>query len=167
MLKFWRSKTMKRNLKFIPLYIAALLVLATAGCATKDNKATNNSAAAEAADLLYQATVSPNEQYAESDTDIVYYTVEIYQNEENDIIVDADSNSEFFDRMQYVIPCDEKISEADVQVEWTTLMGNPKPEKDDQLAVAQVTISENGEIISQRKINFAGKAIEVIADAGN
>lgn len=60
--------------------------------------------------------------------------------------------------MQYVIPCDEKISEADIQVEWTTLMGNPKPEKDDQLAVAQVTISENGEIISQRKINFAGKA---------
>ena len=57
-----------------------------------------------------------------------------------------------------MIPCDEKISEADIQVEWTTLMGNPKPAKDDQLAVAQVTISENGEIISQRKINFARKA---------
>ena len=149
---------MKRNLKFIPLYIAALLALATAGCAAKDNKATNNSADAEAADLLYQATVSPNEQYTESDADVVYYTVEIYQNEENGIIVSADSNSEFFDRMQYVIPCDEKISEADIQVEWTTLMGNPKPVKDDQLAVAQVTISENGEIISQRKINFARKA---------
>ena len=149
---------MKRNLKFIPLYIAALLALATAGCAAKDNKATNNSADAEAADLLYQATVSPNEQYAESDADIVYYTVEIYQNKENDIVVNADSNSAFFDSMQYVIPCDEKISEADIQVEWTTLMGNPKPAKDDQLAVAQVTISENGEIISQRKINFARKA---------
>ena len=144
-----------------------MLALATAGCATKENKATNNSATAEAADLLYQVTVSPNEQYAESDADVVYYTVEIYQNEENDIIVNADSNSEFFDRMQYVIPCDEKISEADIQVEWTTIMGNPKPEKDDQLAVAQVTISENGEIISQRKINFARKAMEVIADAGN
>ena len=149
---------MKRNLKLISLYIAALLVLATVGCATKENKETNNSAAAETADLLYQATVSPNEQYTESDADVVYYTVEIYQNEENDIIVSADSNSEFFDSMQYVIPCDEKISEADIQVEWTTLMGNPKPVKDDQLAVAQVTISENGEIISQRKINFARKA---------
>ena len=149
---------MKRNLKFIPLYIAALLALATAGCAAKDNKATNNSADAEAADLLYQATVSPNEQYTESDADVVYYTVEIYQNKENDIVVNADSNSAFFDSMQYVIPCDEKISEADIQVEWTTLMGNPKPAKDDQLAVAQVTISENGEIISQRKINFARKA---------
>ena len=158
---------MKRNLKLISLYIAALLVLATVGCATKENKETNNTAATEAADLLYQATVSPNEQYTESDADVVYYTVEIYQNEENDIIVSADSNSEFFDSMQYVIPCDEKISEADIQVEWTTLMGNPKPAKDDQLAVAQVTISENGEIISQRKINLARKAIEVIADAGN
>lgn len=158
---------MKRNLKLISLYIAALLVLATVGCATKENKETNNSAAAETADLLYRATVSPNEQYTESDADVVYYTVEVYQNEENDIVVNADSNSAFFDSMQYVIPCDEKISEADIQVEWTTLMGNPKPAKDDQLAVAQVTISENGEIISQRKINFAGKAIEVIADAGN
>ena len=155
---------MKRNLKLISLYIAALLVLATVGCATKENKETNNSAAAETADLLYQATVSPNEQYAESDEDVVYYTVEVYQNEENDIIVSADSNSEFFDRMQYVILCDKKILEADIQVEWMTLMGNPKPAK---LAVAQVTISENGEIISQRKINFARKAIEVIADAGN
>ena len=156
---------MKRNLKLISLYIAALLVLATVGCATKENKETNNSAAAETADLLYQATVSPNEQYAESDEDVVYYTVEVYQNEENDIIVSADSNSEFFDRMQYVILCNQKILEADIQVEWTTLMGNPKPAKDDQLAVAQVTISENGEIISQRKINFAGKAIEVNAKA--
>lgn len=69
--------------------------------------------------------------------------------------------------MQYVILCDKKILEADIQVEWTTLMGNPKPAKNDQLAVAQVTISEDGEIISQRKINFARKAIEVIADAGN
>ena len=86
---------MKRKLKFILLYIATLLALATAGCATKENKATNNSATAEAADLLYQVTVSPNEQYAESDADVVYYTVEIYQNEENDIIVNADSNSEF------------------------------------------------------------------------
>lgn len=73
---------MKRNLKLISLYIAALLVLATVGCATKENKETNNSAAAETADLLYQATVSPNEQYAESDEDVVYYTVEVYQNEE-------------------------------------------------------------------------------------
>ena len=67
--------------------------------------------------------------------------------------------------MQYVILCNKKILEADIQVEWTTLMGNPKPAKDDQLAVAQVTISENGEIISQRKINFARKAIEVLAKA--
>lgn len=65
---------MKRNLKLISLYIAALLVLATVGCATKENKETNNSAAAEAADLLYQATVSPNEQYTESDVQTSYTT---------------------------------------------------------------------------------------------
>jgi hypothetical protein len=46
-------------------------------------------------------------------------------------------------------------------------MGNPEPTKDDQLAIAQVSISENGEIISQRKINFFKKGIEIIIDTIN
>jgi hypothetical protein len=69
--------------------------------------------------------------------------------------------------MQYVLEFDKKISETDIDVEWTTIMGNPEPTKDDQLAIAQVSISENGEIISQRKINFFKKGIEIIIDTIN
>jgi hypothetical protein len=69
--------------------------------------------------------------------------------------------------MQYVIEFDKKISETDIDVEWTTIMGNPEPTKDDQLAIAQVSISANGEIISQRKINFFKKGIEIIIDTIN
>jgi hypothetical protein len=69
--------------------------------------------------------------------------------------------------MQYVLEFDKTISETDIDVEWTTIMGNPEPTKDDQLAIAQVSISENGEIISQRKINFFKKGIEIIIDTIN
>ena len=62
---------------------------------------------------------------------------------------------------------DKEISEKNVDVEWTTAMGNPVPNKNDQLVIAQISISENGEIISQRKINFFKKGIEIIVDTIN
>ena len=34
------------------------------------------------------------------------------------------------------------------------LMGNPISTKDDQLGIAYVSISENGELVSKRKISF-------------
>ena len=34
-------------------------------------------------------------------------------------------------------------------------MGNPEASADDQLAIAQVSISKNGKVFSERKINFA------------
>ena len=48
---------------------------------------------------------------------------------------------------------------------WTTLMGSDKASKEDQLSVATVTISQDGQELSQRKINFANSAIEIVVDA--
>jgi hypothetical protein len=145
----------------------ALLVLFMFGCSTKETNEEGNFVSYEDAKLLFQETVSPNKEYVETDDEIVYYTVEIYQNGDNSIVVNADSNAVFFDKMQYVLEFDKTISETDIDVEWTTIMGNPEPTKDDQLAIAQVSISENGEIISQRKINFFKKGIEIIIDTIN
>ena len=47
-------------------------------------------------------------------------------------------------------------------IEWTTVMGKPNPTEDDQLSIAYVSISENGEVFSKRKISFANRAIEII-----
>lgn len=44
-------------------------------------------------------------------------------------------------------------------------MGNPTPTKEDLLAIAYVSISEDGEVISKRKISFINKAIEILEDA--
>lgn len=55
--------------------------------------------------------------------------------------------------------------EEDIDIEWTTIMGNPTPTKEDLLAIAYVSISEDGKVISKRKISFINKAIEIIEDA--
>ena len=59
------------------------------------------------------------------------------------------------------------ITKEDIDIEWTTLMGNPISTKDDQLGIAYVSISENGELVSKRKISFINGAIEIIEDTLN
>ncbi len=43
-------------------------------------------------------------------------------------------------------------------------MGNPVPSEDDQLAIAQITISQNSDMISQRKISFVNGAMNIIEE---
>jgi len=99
--------------------------------------------------------------------DIVNYTVEVYQDKDNAILVNSKSNSEFFKPLQYELELDTSITKEDIEIEWTTLMGNPISTKDDQLGIAYVSISENGELVSKRKISFINGAIEIIEDTLN
>ena len=46
-------------------------------------------------------------------------------------------------------------------------MGDSNYTKENQIAVAIVTLSHNGEIFSQRKISFVSNAIDIIVDAVN
>lgn len=62
---------------------------------------------------------------------------------------------------------DQEITESDIAIEWTTLMGNPKATEQEQIAIAYVSISENGQVFSERKISFGNKAIEIIRDTIN
>ena len=43
-------------------------------------------------------------------------------------------------------------------------MGNEKHSKDDTLAVAHLSFSENNEVFSERTINFVKGAIEIVTD---
>ena len=66
-----------------------------------------------------------------------------------------------------ISPNKEFVEKEDIDIEWTTLMGNPISTKDDQLGIAYVSISENGELVSKRKISFINGAIEIIEDTLN
>ena len=157
---------MKRCIKSVLLI---LLVFTTfIGCSSKNSDNYDSSFIPTANDeLICEETISPNKEYVTSDEDIVNYTIQIYQNTKNNIIVNADSNSGFFEKTQYVLDYDKPISKSDVNVEWTTLMGNPKYTEKDQLAVANVSISSNNEVFSKRRINFFSKGIEIIVDTIN
>jgi hypothetical protein len=147
--------SMRNRRKWISLAAAFLSFLfILAGCSSKsvDN---SNQILTDSAKLVYEETLSPNKEYVTSDKDIVYYYIKVYQDENSKIIINASSNSEFFKDLQYTLDCDKQITKEDVKVSWTTLMGNPKPSKDDQLCIAKVSISKNGAVFSEKKISFA------------
>lgn len=138
-----------------------LLVFSLAGCSSKK---TDDIISTDNMTLLYEETVSPNKEYVEKEEDIVTYTVEIYQNEDYTILVNSKSNSNFFEPLQYEVECNTSIAKSDIDVEWTTLMGNPNQTENDQLSIAYVSISENGTLLDKRKISFVNRTVDIIVD---
>ncbi len=139
-----------------------LLVFGLAGCSSKktgDIISTNHMT------LIYEESISPNKEYAEKAEDIVTYTVEVYQNEDYKILVNSKSNSSLFEPLQYEVECNTSIAKSDIDVEWTTLMGNSNQRENDQLSIACVSISENGTLLDKRKINFVNRGIDIIENA--
>ncbi len=141
-----------------------LLVLGLAGCSSEDAEKTDNLISTQNMKLIYGETISPNKEYVKNEEDIVNYTVEIYQDEDNMILVKSKSNSEFFEPLQYEFEFDTSVTKSNVDIEWTTLMGNSTPTENDQLSIAYVSISENGKDLSTIKISFVNRGIEIIED---
>lgn len=118
------------------------------------------------AKLIYETTISPNENYVEKEEDKVFLTIKIYQEKDN-IIVDASSNSELIGNFRYEVETDKELRQEDIIIEWQTIMGDTEFTKDNQLSIAIITLSKDGEIFSQRKINFASKAMDIVVDTIN
>ena len=66
--------------------------------------------------------------------------------------------------MSYSVEYYKEIDEKDVEVKWLTLMGSDNATKEDRLCVADVIIKDGAEVVSERKVNFAKKAIETIVE---
>jgi hypothetical protein len=66
--------------------------------------------------------------------------------------------------MQYTIEYDEKISKSDVIITWQTLMGAKEATKENQIAIADVSISSDDNVFNEQKINFGEKAIKIVVD---
>lgn len=113
--------------------------------------------------LIYEETVSPNENYVSYNEEKVFYTIRVYK-KENNIIVKSSSNTPFAKELQYEIKSDKDITKDNIKIEWTTLMGNTNFTKENQIGIAIVTLSYDDEIFSQRKISFVSNAIDVIVN---
>lgn len=115
--------------------------------------------------VVFEETVSPNEKYVSSEADVVYYTVRVTQAAPGTATVSAESNSGFFEPVSYEVACDGELSASDVSVEWTTLMGNPEPSEDDQIAVAVVSVRTGDGGTDERKVSFVTGALKMVAEA--
>ena len=142
--------------KFCTGMLVLTLLLSFTGCSTETSTSTD----ASSSNLIYETTISPNEKYITKESDQVFYTIQVYQ-EKNGVKVASSSNSAFSQAMSYQV----ETSEEDITVQWQTLTGSTEDSKGDQFAVADVTISVQGKVISERKVSFIGKALDMAADA--
>ena len=142
------------------LLIFFVICFSLVGCSS------NNSQTEENTDekVIFESTISPNEEYVESKDEVVTQTIKVSQNEEGEIFLEACSNSAFFEQISYSFDYYKQIDEKDVEVKWFTLMGSDKPSKENQLCVADIIIKDGAEVVSERKVNFAKKAIETIVE---
>ena len=143
--------------------LALMLCVILSGCNAKSNSE-NEEIDLTGFQQIYTEEMSPNEAYVTSKDDIVYYYINIYQDKNNTILVDTSSNTRLVEDQSYTIDYDKQIEKDDVKVTWTTFMGNPEATEDDQLVVADIAISSNGEVFSERKVNFAKGVLEIIVD---
>lgn len=94
--------------RFFSIAVMVILFVSVVGCSSQEIHDLNDSK------LIYEETISPNREYVENEEDIVDYTIEIYQDNENNILVYSTSNSEFFDPLQCEMEWDEKMNESDI-----------------------------------------------------
>lgn len=154
---------MKRS-HVISLFITLLATLLLSGCFSGSSDAASALVSTDKMQLIDSQTVYPNPQDTANKEDRVYYTVEVYQDKDNTILVQADSNFKLFEKTQYTVDFDQVLTKADVSIRWTTLMGSTEATQDDELAIADISLSHDGTVFSEKKINFVTKAIDIVVD---
>lgn len=156
--------------KFRLYCMICLIAICLCGCLSEtgaDDMASDDALLDKGFAMIYESTISPNEEYVQDEADKVFYTVQIYQGQDNKIVVNADSNSAFFKDVQYEVAHNGAISQSDVTVTWTTLMGSTEYTEENQLAVADIALYADGEVFSERKINFFNGGIDIVTDTIN
>ena len=146
------------------LFITLLATLLLSGCFSGSSDAASALVSTDKMQLIDSQTVYPNPQDTADKEDRVYYTVEVYQDKDNTILVQADSNFKLFEKTQYTVDFDQVLTKADVSIRWTTLMGSTEATQDDELAIADISLSHDGTVFSEKKINFVTKAIDIVVD---
>lgn len=154
---------MKKKVKIILIIfilIAVVCIWFIIGKKYKSKDISNN------VKFIYETSISPNENFVEKEEDKVFLTIKIYQDKDN-VKVDASSNSKLMGNISYEVKTDKEITKDEINVEWQTLMGDTNFTENNQLVVALITLSKDGEIFSQRRVNFASKTIDIIVDKIN
>lgn len=95
-----------------------------------------------------------------------YNSVKIYQHE-NQVIINAKSEAAFFDGAQLTAEASGAVTAEDVEIIWMTVTGGTEKTEDNDRVIAEIKISDNGELIYDTRINFAKKAFDAVEDVLN
>ena len=155
---------MKHKTTSVFFLLPILLLMLLTGCSS-GNAAAQGDSALSSATLIYEETMSPNADYVTSEDDLVNLDIRIYQSEDFTVSVETSSNSPLIKDQQYSVPLNQQISKENISVKWTTMMENPEPSEDDQLMVADIAITLDGEVVSEQKVNFGTNAMEIVTEA--
>lgn len=93
-----------------------------------------------------------------------YNSIEIYK-QANMLVINAQSEAEFFDGVQFTVEIDGEIMPEDIEIIWMTIGGNTEYVEGNDRIIAEIKITDNDELICDTKINFAKKAFDAIEDA--
>lgn len=92
-----------------------------------------------------------------------YNSVEIYQ-QENQLVVNAESEAAFFDGAQFIVETEGEITSKNVEIIWMSVGGNTEQTEDNDRIIAEIKICDNGKLIFDTKIDFAKKAFDAVED---
>ena len=92
-----------------------------------------------------------------------FNSIKVYR-KENQIVVNAESESAFFEGTQFSVGTSGEITPENVEIIWMTIGGGTEQVEDNDRIIAEIKITDNGELICDTKINFAKKAFEAVED---
>lgn len=110
---------------------------------------------------MFSAPVKNNELLVCSEEG--FNSIKVYR-KENQIVVNAESESDFFEGTQFSVGTSGEITPENVEIIWMTIGGGTEQVEDNDRIIAEIKIYDNDELICDTKINFAKKAIDAIED---
>lgn len=92
-----------------------------------------------------------------------YNTIKVYR-QENQLVVNAESEADFFEGAQFIVEIEGEITPKDIEIIWMTIDGNREQAEENDRIIAEIKISDSDELICDKKINFAKKAFDAVED---
>ena len=81
-----------------------------------------------------------------------YNSIKVYK-QTNMLVINAQSETAFFDGAQFTVETDGKITPEDIEITWMTIGGNTEQAEDNDRIIAEIKIYDNDELIFDKKIN--------------
>ena len=153
---------MKRIIPFIVIIVMCVFVVFLIGILTS-LKDTQN------LDQNSETYISLDEKNLITTSTVGYNSISVYQIDK-EIIINAQSDTAFFDDQQFTVDVNEEITADDIEILWSGI-GGKKVKIDEnsnalrsELLFGYIIIKEDDKIVFEKTVNFAEKAIDAIEE---